>query len=110
MWTDYTTAGEAGFAHTSCARVEDLLSGINNEAQILLLLALKTLDSPSLPSGGFPGGSDSKEPACKAGDLGREDPVEKGMATHSNILAWRIPQTKEAGGLESRGLQRVGHE
>ena len=37
--------------------------------------------------------------------LGREDPLEKGMATHSNILAWRIPRTEEPGGLQSRGSQ-----
>ena len=35
--------------------------------------------------------------------LGREDPLEKGMATHSSILAWRIPQTEEPGGLQSMG-------
>ena len=37
--------------------------------------------------------------------LGREDPLEKGMATHSSILAWRIPWTEEPGGLQSVGLQ-----
>ena len=42
--------------------------------------------------------------------LGREDPLEKKMATHSNILAWRIPWTEEPGGLHSTGLQRVGHD
>ena len=43
--------------------------------------------------------------------LGGEDPLEKGMATHSRILAWRIPWTEEPGGvgLQSMGLQRVGH-
>ena len=41
--------------------------------------------------------------------LGREDPLEKGMATHSSILAWRIPWTEETGGLQSMGLQRVRH-
>ena len=41
--------------------------------------------------------------------LGREDPLEKEMATHSSILAWRIPWTEEPGRLQSRGLQRVGH-
>ena len=41
--------------------------------------------------------------------LGQEDPLEKEMTTHSNILAWRIPWTEEPGGLESTGLQRVGH-
>ena len=39
--------------------------------------------------------------------LGREDPLEKGMATHSSILAWRIPGTEEPGGLQSMGLHRV---
>ena len=41
--------------------------------------------------------------------LGQEDPLEKGMAIHSNILSWRIPWTEEPGGLQSRGSQRVGH-
>ena len=42
--------------------------------------------------------------------LGREDPLEKEMATHSSILAWRIPWTEEPGGLQFMGLQRVGHD
>ena len=42
--------------------------------------------------------------------LGQEDPLEKGMATHSSILAWRIPWTDEPGGLQSMGSQRVGHD
>ena len=42
--------------------------------------------------------------------LGREDPLEKEMATHSSLLAWRIPWTEEPGGLHSTGLQRVGHD
>ena len=42
--------------------------------------------------------------------LGSEDPLEKEMATHSSILAWRIPQTKEPGELQSMGSQRVGHD
>ena len=41
--------------------------------------------------------------------LGGEDPMEKGMATHSGILAWRIPWTEEPGGIQSMGSQRVGH-
>ena len=41
---------------------------------------------------------------------GLEDPLEKGMATHSSILAWRIPWTEKPGGLESMGSQRVGHD
>ena len=42
--------------------------------------------------------------------LGWEDPLEKGMATHSSIHAWRIPWTEEPGGLQSMGLQRIGHD
>ena len=42
--------------------------------------------------------------------LGREDPLEKEMATHSSILAWRIPWTEEPGGLQSVGSQRVRHD
>ena len=42
--------------------------------------------------------------------LGREDLLEEDMATHSSILAWRIPWTEEPGGLQSMGLQRVRHD
>ena len=42
--------------------------------------------------------------------LGGEDPLEEGIATHSSILAWRIPWAEEPGGLQSRGLQRVGSD
>ena len=42
--------------------------------------------------------------------LGQEDPLEKGMATHSSILAWRISWAEVPGGLQSRGLQRVRHD
>ena len=63
---------------------------------------------------GFPGASDGKEFACNAGDLslipGLGRSLEKETATHSSILAWRIPWTEKPGGLESMGLQRVGHD
>ena len=42
--------------------------------------------------------------------LGREDPLENDMATHSSFLAWEIPWTEELGGLQSTGSQRVGHD
>ena len=41
--------------------------------------------------------------------LGQKDPLEKEMATHSSILAWRIPRTEEPGGIQSAGSQRVRH-
>ena len=60
------------------------------------------------------GGSESKESTCSEGDLGSilgwDYPPEKGMSTHSSILAWRIPVTEEPGGLQSMGSQRVGHD
>ena len=66
------------------------------------------------PALSFPGGSEIKASACNAGDLGltpgQEDPLEKEMATHSSILAWKIPWTEESGGLQSTGSQRVGHD
>ena len=42
--------------------------------------------------------------------LGREDPLEKEMATHSSILAWEIPWMEEPGGLQPTGSQRLGHD
>ena len=57
-----------------------------------------------------------KNPFANAGNIrdagsfpGPEGPLEEGMTTHSNILAWRIPWIEELGGLQSMGLQRVGH-
>ena len=44
------------------------------------------------------------------GSLGQEDPLEEAMATHSSVLAWRIPWTAEPGRLQSIGLQRVGYD
>ena len=63
----------------------------------------------------FPGGSVSKESACNVRDPafnpGSGRSLEKGMAAnHSSSLAWRIPWTEESVGLESMGLQRVGHD
>ena len=49
-------------------------------------------------------------PETQAQSLPQEDPLEKEMATHSSILACRIPYTEEPGGLQSMGSQRVGHD
>ena len=60
---------------------------------------------------GFPGGSVVKNPPTvqetQVRSLGWEDPLKKEMATHSSILAWRIPQTEEPGGLQTMGSPRV---
>ena len=63
---------------------------------------------------GFPGGSEVKASAWNAGDPGsipgREDPLEKEMATYSSTLTWRIPWREEPGRLQSKGSQRAGHD
>ena len=66
---------------------------------------------------GFPGGASGKESAWQCGrpetqvqSLGWGDPLEEGIATHSSMLAWRIPWTEEPGGLQSMGSQRVGDD
>ena len=62
----------------------------------------------------FPNGSEVKASACNEGDLvqslGQDDPLEKEMATHSSILAWKIPWMEKPGGLQSMGSQRVRHD
>ena len=109
---DYTLIG-------SCAR------GIL-QVRILEWVAMPFSRAPSRPkdwtcgshisclAGGFPGSSGGKASAYNAGEpvqsLGWEDPLEKEMATHSSILAWKIPWTEEPGRLQSMGLQRVGHD
>ena len=58
---------------------------------------------------GFPGGSEGKESACNAGDItdmGWENPLEEGMATHSSILAWRIPMDRGTWRATVRGIAK----
>ena len=67
---------------------------------------------------GFPAGTSGKEPICQCkrpkrhrfDPWVRKIPVEEGITTHPGILAWRIPWIEELGGLQSKGLQRVGHD
>ena len=63
---------------------------------------------------GFSSGSDGKESPCNAGELcsipGSGKSPNEGIATHSSILAWRIPWIEEPGGLQSMDSQRVGHD
>ena len=62
---------------------------------------------------GFPGGTVVKNLPANAGEvgsLGGKGPLEKGMATHSSTVAWKIPWTAEPGRLQSMGLQRVRHD
>ena len=77
---------------------------------------MRTLSGLQVPLASIPGGSVVKNLPTSAGDtgdvastLGQEDPLEKEMATHSNILAWRIPWTEEPSGLHSMGSQKDRH-
>ena len=81
-----------------------------------LITILKIFKHAYVQSWGFPGGTSDKQPACQCRrqeiqvwSLDQEDPLEKGMETHSKILAWRIPWTEEPGRLQSTESQRVGH-
>ena len=73
--------------------LQQLLPGLNHRA---FLLAQTVKNLPTMQE-------------TQVQSLGQEDPLEKGMATHSSILAWKIPWTEEPGGLQSMGSQRVGH-
>ena len=83
----------------------------NSEARCKLKAAI---GCTQLACMGFPGGSEGEESVCNVGNpgsiLSQEDPLEKGIATHSCILAWKIPWTEEPGGPQPMGLQRVGHD
>ena len=88
--------------------IMDLEDSIQKSAKYLSIISLYVWDNA-----GFPGGSAVKKPPANAGDPGSipgsgRSPRE-GMATHSSILAWETPWTEEPGGLQSKGLQRVGH-
>jgi len=54
--------------------------------------------------------ANARDTETQVQSLGQESPLEKEMATHSSILAWRIPWPEEPGGLQSTGWQRVGHD
>ena len=87
----------------------EIWSNVSRVAQWIL--------EPSILAGGFPRGSVVKNPPAMhetketwVWSLSREDPLEEGLATHSSILAWEIAWPEEPGGLQSMGLQRVGHD
>ena len=79
----------------------------NNKAMNSTIVAF------ALSKGLLDGSAVKKPPAMnetQVQSLGQEDPLEKERATHPSILAWEIPWTEEPGGLQSMGLQRVGHD
>ena len=95
---------------TSTFNVPATLLSTSDPLSPFILTEPHTLDVTAYNLGGFSGGSDSKESASvqETGvwSLGWEDPLEKGMATHSSILTWRTRWTEEPGGLQSIGSQK----
>ena len=69
-------------------------------------LAISLLTVLNIPKGNIKAPS---RPQTQVKSLGEGDPLEKGMATHSSILAWEIPWAEKPGGLQSMGSERVGH-
>ena len=80
-----------------CCRVTVILKGTYNFYTVLSVYTQSVKNLPAMQETGVL-------------SLGREDPLEKEMATHSSILAWEIPRTEEPGALQSLGSQRVGHD
>ena len=99
-WINKEASKQANKSNFSCMGI---IAGLLKTTAKKTFRATRIKDGPLL-SGGFPGGSDGKESACmqetQVQSLGREDPLEKGMATHSRILTWRIPWTEEPCGLD----------
>ena len=131
-WFSLSSAIHAKIIYEVSSRKKTYIWGCNDCAAVLLPLATysqasswfcehvraeafpRFLYSQHLPLPCFPGGSDSKESAVVwetwVPSLGREDPLEEGMAAHPSILSWRIPGTEEPGGLQFMGSQRVRHD
>ena len=107
-----TFTGEKGLC-TRCDHIKDLEMGSNSELSGWALNLLTSILIRERISGeGFPGGASDKEPACQYKRhkrhrfdtlVGKISFPEKEMATHSSILAWRVPWTEESGGLQSIG-------
>ena len=87
-----------------------VVNTVNLQFRVRLFSFLGSILRIVAASHGFPGGSVVKNPPANAGDVGllpgSGDPLEKGMASHCSILAWRIPWTEDPGGLQSMGSQR----
>ena len=100
---------DLGLLTRRCRRCVQVNSSLHNWVGCFLLIHLSSYRD----TGDFPGGSVCKESAHDAGVLGLIPGLgrspEGGHATHSSILAWRIPWTVKPGGLQSMGSQRVGH-
>ena len=103
------------FHQTLCLQLTDE-QGQTEEKRSYQLLSISLSVIFSI-SGWLIGGPSGKEPTCQCrrhkrwgvGSLGQEDPLEKGMASHSSMLAWWIPWTEGPGRLQSMGSKRVGH-
>ena len=96
----------------SLSRNKGWLKGKLFKQSLTNMFFVAVVFSPEPDTEGFPGGSVKNSPAMWetwVWSLGWEDPLQEGMATHSSILAWRIPWTEEPGELQSMGSQRIRH-
>ena len=101
MWFPNLLAYECSTLTVSSFRIWNISAICIN----LLKVSIIDLNSGSFVKVGFPGGTDNKDSAFNAGDLGQEDLPEERMATHSSLLAWKIPWTEESVGLQSTEWQ-----
>ena len=99
------------YSHKTMHTSESKLNRELSKCLVALLMVDSLLD-------GLPGSHSGTGPTCPCKRhkrlwvpfLGWEDPLEKEMASHCNILAWKVPRTEEPGGLQSLGTQKVGHD
>ena len=106
-------------SHNACDEHQEKVGFSTKESEQAICLPQAGCQEGSgkgIPKMLAPGGTSSKEPTCQCRrheaqvrSLGQEGPLEKVMATHSSIPAWRIPWTEEPGGLQSMWSQRVRH-
>ena len=113
-WTEergrLQSVGSLRVGHDWAASLSLSLSSHKNlDTECSLWMKLVILFFSWFPPVGLPSGSHSKEFACNMRDLGWEDPLEEGVATHSSIIAWRIPMDSGAWWLQYLRSQRVGH-
>jgi len=87
----------------------DNIKGKNITSTNLIFLSLESLKEKASPMSQMVKNLPAMQ-ETPVQSLGWKDPLEKGMAIRSSVLAWRVPWTREPGGLQSMGLQRVGHD
>ena len=125
FFTHSSVHGQLGYVHVSAVNCAAVNTGMHVSFCVIVLSGYPSRSGIAGSHGNsifgflrdsilfFPGGSEVKVSAMRetrVRSLGWEGPLEKEMATHSSVLAWRIPWTEEPGGLRSTGSQRVRND